>query len=113
MHSLKIVQMIVRKYTNYLHQVYKKAHPDRVSASNLIKANPLLKFRSVLSGRQMFAREMNDEIVAASKQHVIDKGTNEAGTYQTVLKRMWDGLDADTKIEWEAKAEEECGDVAA
>ncbi|KAJ6609746.1 hypothetical protein B0H10DRAFT_1954380 [Mycena sp. CBHHK59/15] len=108
----KWFEMIVRKYTNYLHQVYKKAHPETVSASDIIKANPLLKFSSVLSGRQLFARDMHDEIVAASKQHVIDKGTNEAGTYQTVLKTMWDGLDADKKIEWDARAEEECGDVA-
>ncbi|KAJ6550938.1 hypothetical protein B0H10DRAFT_2446999 [Mycena sp. CBHHK59/15] len=107
----KWFEKIVRKYTNYLHQVYKKAHPETVSASDIIKANLLLKFSSVLSGCQLFARDMHDEIVAASKQHVIDKGTNEAGTYQTVLKTMWDGLDADKKIEWDARAEEECGDV--
>ncbi|KAJ6532200.1 hypothetical protein B0H10DRAFT_2247703 [Mycena sp. CBHHK59/15] len=109
----KWFEMIVRKYTNYLHQVYKKAHPETVSASDIIKANPLLKFSSVLSGRQLFARDMHDEIVAASKQHVIDKGTNEAGTYQTVLKTMSDGLDADKKIEWDARAEEECSDLDA
>ncbi|KAJ6547868.1 hypothetical protein B0H10DRAFT_2243337 [Mycena sp. CBHHK59/15] len=62
--------MIVRKYTNYLHQVYKKAHPETVSASDIIKANPLLKFSSVLSGRQLFARDMHDEMLAASKQHL-------------------------------------------
>ncbi|KAJ7869347.1 hypothetical protein B0H13DRAFT_1896706 [Mycena leptocephala] len=104
--------MIVRKYTNYCHQIYKKDHPEIVSASEIIKANPLLKFRTVLSGRQLFARDMHDEIAAALKQHVIDTDTNEAAAYQTVLKTMWDGLDADEKVEWEAKAEEECGDVA-
>ncbi|KAJ7931881.1 hypothetical protein B0H13DRAFT_1857533 [Mycena leptocephala] len=37
---------------------------------------------------------MHEEVVAASKQHVIDKGTNDAGAYQM-----------------DAKAEDECGDV--
>ncbi|KAJ7913116.1 hypothetical protein B0H13DRAFT_2326645 [Mycena leptocephala] len=107
----KWFEMIVRKYTNYLHQVYRKAHPEQPSASEIINANPLLKFRSVSSGRQLFARDMHEEVVAASKQHVIDKGTNDAGAYQMVLKRMWDALSADEKSDWDAKAEDECGDV--
>lgn len=104
--------MIVRKYTNYLHHIYKKAHTETPSASEIIKANPLLKFSSTLSGRQLFAREMRPEIVAAAKQQVADKGTTEAGAYQTTLKKMWDALNKDDKLDWEEKAEEECGDVA-
>ncbi|KAJ7664645.1 hypothetical protein DFH06DRAFT_1324184 [Mycena polygramma] len=52
--------------------------------------------------------------MAASKQHAIDKGGDVAasGTYQTALKTLWDELDSETKLEWDAKAEEECGDVA-
>ncbi|KAJ7508135.1 hypothetical protein B0H11DRAFT_1902449 [Mycena galericulata] len=41
-------QIIVRTYTNYLHQVYRKDHPQNPTASAPIKADPLLKFSSVL-----------------------------------------------------------------
>lgn len=109
--QLSPTQMIVRKYTNYLHQVYRKTHPETVSPSAMTKANPLLKFSSVLSGRQMFARDMHDDVVAASKQRVVDKGTNDAATYQIVLKEMWDALSIDERAEWDTKAEDECGDV--
>lgn len=104
-------QMIVRKFTNYLHQVYAKAHPQIPTATTLIKSNPLLKFSATLSGRQLFARDMHDEIVAASTQLNADKKSNEVVTYQTVLKQMWDSLTSEEKSDWEAKAEEECGDV--
>ncbi|KAJ7251700.1 hypothetical protein C8J57DRAFT_1238524 [Mycena rebaudengoi] len=89
-----------------------RAHTETPSASEIIKANPLLKFSSTLSGRQLFAREMRPEIVAAAKQQVADKGTTEAGAYQIALKKMWDALNKDDKLDWEEKAEEECGDVA-
>lgn len=105
------MQMIVRKYTNYLHQIYRKDHPEHPSASEIIKANPLLKFRSVLSGRQLFARDMHEDVIQVSKQHVVNKGSSEAGAYQTAFKTLWDGLSAEEKSEWEGKAEEECGDV--
>ncbi|KAJ7127479.1 hypothetical protein C8R46DRAFT_1237220 [Mycena filopes] len=104
-------EMIVRKYTNYYHQVYKKSHPDEVSASKVIKANPLLKFRSVPTGRQLFARDMHTEIMTASKQHILDKGTTASGAYQLALKAAWDALDDEEVAEWDAKAEEECGDI--
>ncbi|KAJ6557429.1 hypothetical protein B0H10DRAFT_1967092 [Mycena sp. CBHHK59/15] len=108
----KWFKMIVRKYTNYLHHIYKKAHPEILSTSEIIKANPLLKFSSTLSGRQLFAREMHPAILAAAKQQVADTGTTEAGAYQTTLKKMWDALSKDDKLDWEEKAEEELGDVA-
>ncbi|KAJ7113875.1 hypothetical protein C8R44DRAFT_740760 [Mycena epipterygia] len=106
--------MIVRKYTNYLHQVYLKEHPESASApSGLIKANPLLKAITILTGRQLFARNMHGAILAASKQRVLDKGTNEVGTYQVVLKEMWDSLSSEEKSDWDEKAEDECGDITA
>ncbi|KAJ6470130.1 hypothetical protein C8R47DRAFT_1222763 [Mycena vitilis] len=104
---------IVRKFTNYFHQVYKKSHPEQEpSASALIKANPLLKFTSILSGRQVFARDVHDDILAASQQRVADTGANEAATYQVVLKEMWDDLSAEEKSDWDVKAEDEAGDVS-
>ncbi|KAJ7442116.1 hypothetical protein B0H11DRAFT_1932617 [Mycena galericulata] len=104
-------EMIVRKYTNYLHQTYRKTHPETPSPSEVIKANPLLKFSSVLSGRQLLARDMHEDIMDSSRKHVTDKGTNEAAAYQTIVKQMWDALTAEEKSEWETKAEDECGDV--
>ncbi|KAJ7229703.1 hypothetical protein C8J57DRAFT_1251739 [Mycena rebaudengoi] len=61
--------IIVRKYTNYYHQVYKKDHPEEPSALTIAKENPLLKFSSILSGRQMFARDTHDTILAASRHY--------------------------------------------
>ncbi|KAJ7131973.1 hypothetical protein C8R46DRAFT_1048492 [Mycena filopes] len=104
--------MIVRKYTNYQNQVYDKEHPAVPSASAIIKANPLLKFSSRLTGRQLFARDLHSDIVTGSKQRAADEGTNEAAAYQIVLKTMWDELDDEQRADWEAKAEDECGDVA-
>ncbi|KAJ7653879.1 hypothetical protein DFH06DRAFT_1329974 [Mycena polygramma] len=104
---------IVRKFTNYFHQVYKKSHPEEEpSASALIKANPLLKFTSILNGRQVFARDMRDDILSASQQRVADTGANEAATYQVVLKEMWDDLNAEEQSDWDVKAEDEAGDVS-
>ncbi|KAJ7082801.1 hypothetical protein C8R44DRAFT_904781 [Mycena epipterygia] len=106
--------MIVRKYTNYLHQVYLKEHPESASApSGLIKANLLLKAITILTGRQLFARNMHGAILAASKQRVLDKGTNEVGIYQVVLKEMWDSLSSEEKSDWDEKAEDEWGDITA
>ncbi|KAJ6503644.1 hypothetical protein C8R45DRAFT_1185398 [Mycena sanguinolenta] len=76
------LQMIVRKFTNYYNNVYKKTHPDEPSAPELIKSNPLLKFNSVLSGRQLFSRECRDEISQLSAQRVADTGINEVAAYQ-------------------------------
>lgn len=103
--------MIVRKYTNYYHQVYKREHREGSSTSAIIKGNPLLKFSSILTGRQIFARDTHDSILSASRQHVADSGTNEAGSYQSALKEAWDNLSPEQKSEWNDKAEDECGDV--
>ncbi|KAJ6494976.1 hypothetical protein DFH09DRAFT_1376649 [Mycena vulgaris] len=102
--------MIVRKFTNYFHQVYKKSHSESLPPI-AVKGNPLLKFTSVLSGRQMFARDMHGSIIDVSRQRASDTGENEAAAYQHVLKGMWDALSSDEKSEWDAKAEDECGDI--
>ncbi|KAJ6587613.1 hypothetical protein DFH09DRAFT_1274490, partial [Mycena vulgaris] len=102
--------MIVRKFTNYFHQVYKKSHSESLP-STAVKGNPLLKFTSVLSGRQMFARDMHGSIIDVSRQRASDTGENEAAAYQHALKGMWDALSSDEKSEWDAKAEDECGDI--
>ncbi|KAJ7442844.1 hypothetical protein FB451DRAFT_1190360 [Mycena latifolia] len=96
-------QMIVRKFTNYFNQIYKKSHLESLP-STVVKGNPLLKFSSVLSGRQLYARDIHDKIVALAKQRVLDTGG--------VLKEIWDGRTVEEKSEWVAKAEDECGDVA-
>lgn len=111
--GLTRAQMIVRKFTNYFNQVYKKSNLDESSSpSASIKGNPLLKFSTVLTGRQLFAQTMKDKIVAVSKQRVADTGVNEAAAYQHVLKELWDAGDDQERLKWEEKAEDECGDVA-
>ncbi|KAJ6451427.1 hypothetical protein C8R45DRAFT_1113546 [Mycena sanguinolenta] len=87
--------MIVRKFTNYYNNVYKKTHPDEPSAPELIKSNPLLKFNSVLSGPQRAA----------------DTGINEVAAYQIMLKEKWDALSEEEQNEWDSQAEDEAGDV--
>lgn len=106
--------MIVRKYTNYMHHVYRKTHPENISMSSATRANPLLKFSSILSGRQLFARDKQADVAAAAKQLDSDKGaqaTNEVASYQTALKLLWDGLGLEEQAEWDEKAEDECGDI--
>ncbi|KAJ7906339.1 hypothetical protein B0H13DRAFT_1880654 [Mycena leptocephala] len=110
----KWFEMIVRKYTNYVHQVYRKTHPENISMSSATRANPLLKFSSILSGRQLFARDKQADVAAAAKQLDSDKGaqaTNEVASYQTALKQLWDGLSPEEQAEWDEKAEDECGDI--
>ncbi|KAJ7652292.1 hypothetical protein B0H17DRAFT_1147412 [Mycena rosella] len=109
---LTCAQKIVRKFTNYYNQVYKKSHSTNPSLSTIVKGNPLLQFASVLTGRQLFARDMHDNIAALAKDFVAETGTNDAAAYQKVLKDMWDPLDASEKSTWDTKAEEECGDVS-
>lgn len=109
---LNTIQMIVRKFTNYLHQVYLKSHPNESSPSAIMKNNPLLKFSTILTGRQMFARDAHDTVMAAVRQRVRDTGANEVAMYQTVLKEMWDSFSSEQKSEWDAKADDEPGDIA-
>ena len=105
------LQMIIRKFTNYYNNIYKKTHPDEPSAPELIKSNPLLKFNSVLSGRQLFSRECHHEISQLSAQRAADTGINGVAAYQIVLKEKWDALSEEEKNEWDSQAEDEAGDV--
>ncbi|KAJ7937742.1 hypothetical protein B0H13DRAFT_1852375 [Mycena leptocephala] len=104
-------KMIVRKYTNYFNNVYRKSHPEEPPASALIKNNPLLKFTSILNGRQLFARDFHDEIGAIAAQRVADTGINAAAAHQIALKEMWDALSAEEKSDWDSQAEDEAADV--
>ncbi|KAJ7932320.1 hypothetical protein B0H13DRAFT_1857148 [Mycena leptocephala] len=103
--------MIVRKFTNYFNNVYKKSYPEEPPASALIKNNPLLKFTSILNGRQLFARNFHDEIGAISAQRVADTGINSAAAHKIVLKDMWDALSPEEKYDWDSQAEDEASDV--
>ncbi|KAJ7759509.1 hypothetical protein B0H16DRAFT_1456787 [Mycena metata] len=87
--------MIVRKFTNYRNQTYLKQpeHASLLPAIESKKANPLLKFSSVVSGRQLFAQENEESLNAASKKRVLDSGSQSfAGVYQVILKDRWDSL---------------------
>ncbi|KAJ7897918.1 hypothetical protein B0H14DRAFT_2557436 [Mycena olivaceomarginata] len=104
-------KIIVRKFTNYFNNIYKKTHPEETSTPDLIKSNPLLKFTSVLSGRQLFSRDCQDEILLVAAQRAADTGINEAAAYQIVLKEKWNALSAEEKGEWDSQAKDEAGDV--
>ncbi|KAJ7450484.1 hypothetical protein B0H11DRAFT_2289221 [Mycena galericulata] len=81
--------MIVRKFTNYRNQVYLKSDATQLSlpVSNLKKSNPLLKFSSLMTGRELFARDNNESIAAAVTRRSLDTGNkNSAAVYQTILK---------------------------
>ncbi|KAJ7922587.1 hypothetical protein B0H13DRAFT_1865608 [Mycena leptocephala] len=104
-------KMIVRKYTNYFNNVYRKSHPEELPASALITNNPLIKFTSILNGRQLFARDFHDEIGAIAAQRVADTSINAAAAHQIVLKEMWDALSAEEKSDWDSQAEDEAADV--
>lgn len=108
-----ILQMIVRKFTNYRNQVYLKSS-DRVSTTALStkKANPLLKFSSVISGRQLFAQENSESLTAASKQRVDDTDHKSlAAVYQIILKERWDSLTGEEQASWNDRAELEAGNI--
>ncbi|KAJ7214185.1 hypothetical protein C8J57DRAFT_1255810 [Mycena rebaudengoi] len=91
-------EMIVRKFTNYRNQVYLKSSEVKSSLGPLAakKANPLLKFSLTSTGRQLFAQENYDAIIASSKQRAEDTGNRSpAAVYQNVLKEQWDSLNGD------------------
>ncbi|KAJ7126571.1 hypothetical protein C8R43DRAFT_958060 [Mycena crocata] len=52
--------LIVQKYTNYLHHVYLKDHPDVPSASMIIKANPLLNLEEKADWEVKVEKECGD-----------------------------------------------------
>jgi hypothetical protein len=76
------------------------------------RANPLLKFSSVLSGRELFAKTNSEFIDAATQQRVLDTGNKtHAAVYQTILKEKWDSLTGEQQSTWNAKAEEQASNI--
>ncbi|KAJ7794035.1 hypothetical protein B0H14DRAFT_3159312 [Mycena olivaceomarginata] len=107
-------EMIVRKFTNYRNQVYRKsatAIPTPALANR--KANLLLKFSSITSGRQQFAKENSESITAAAHQRLLDTNNKSlAAVYQNVLKERWDSLSGEEQLDWNERAEKEAGDTS-
>ncbi|KAJ7814352.1 hypothetical protein B0H14DRAFT_2604222 [Mycena olivaceomarginata] len=108
-------ERIVRKFTNYRNQVYDKAHKHEGSPPkplDLKKANPLLKFSTLTTGRQLFADETHETTILLSKQRALDTGpSNPAALYQNILKERWDALSAEEQAAWNKRAEANAGDV--
>ncbi|KAK6969207.1 hypothetical protein R3P38DRAFT_3146975 [Favolaschia claudopus] len=106
-------EMIVRKFTNYRNQVYLKNKPvTEKTALSAKKANPMMKFSSIVSGRQLYARENTKSLNAAVVQRMQDTNNKSpAAVYQTVLKSKWDSLSDDEKEGWNARAEAEAGNI--
>ncbi|KAJ6530203.1 hypothetical protein B0H19DRAFT_1273868 [Mycena capillaripes] len=106
--------MIVRKFTNYRNQVYylKTLEPQSSPALPTKKANPLLKFSSITSGRELFAHSHRTEIGVASKQRLLDtEHKSPAAVYQIILKEKWDALSSKAQCEWNSRAEEEAANI--
>ncbi|KAK6996872.1 hypothetical protein R3P38DRAFT_3626215 [Favolaschia claudopus] len=107
----KWFEIVVRKFTNYYNNVWKKSHPEAPSGTTLITNNPLLKFASILNGRQTFARVNTDTISVQAAQRVKSTGIIHAAAHQIVLKELWDALTPEEKSDWNSRAEEEATDV--
>jgi hypothetical protein len=106
--------MIVRKFTNYRNQVYLKSEANQptLPASTLKKTNPLLKYSTLMTGRELFARDNDQSISTAVKQRSLDTGNkNSAAVYQNILKEKWDSLSGEGQSVWNDMAEAEAGDV--
>lgn len=95
--------------------MYDKAHKHGGSPPkplDLKKANPLLKFSTLTTGRQLFADETHETTILLSKQRALDTGpSNPAALYQNILKERWDGLSAEEQAAWNKCAEANAGDV--
>lgn len=107
--------MIVRKFTNYRNQVYLKSPEAQASLSlvSIKKANPLLKFSSTSTGRQLFSQEHHDTITLAAKQRGLDtKSQSPAGVYQNILQERWDALSGEEQAGWNDRAEAKVGDIS-
>ncbi|KAJ7208675.1 hypothetical protein GGX14DRAFT_395828 [Mycena pura] len=108
-------EMIVRKFTNYRNQIYLKSEGSQQSSTpvaQLKKSNPLLKFSSLMTGRELFAFDNYERLLGAAKQHALDTNSKSpAGAYQTVLKEHWDALSVGDQAHWNQLAEVQGGDV--
>ena len=108
--------MIVRKFTNYRNQVYLKSEGSQPSSTTAVaqlkKSNPLLKFSSLMTGRELFAFDNYDGLLGAARQHALDTNSKSpAGVYQTILKEHWDALSVNDQAHWNQLAEAQGGDV--
>ncbi|KAJ6471172.1 hypothetical protein DFH09DRAFT_1373387 [Mycena vulgaris] len=106
-------EMIVRKFTNYRTQVYLKQNPhSTTSEPDRSESAPLFRFSSVLTGRQLFAKENSEAIKLAATQHLTSTGHGSlAASYQMVLKERWDELSDNDHLHWEEMAEAGTGDI--
>ncbi|KAJ6590273.1 hypothetical protein B0H10DRAFT_2233653 [Mycena sp. CBHHK59/15] len=96
------------KFTNYRNQVYLKSAEGSTSTLSVKKGNPLLKFASIPTGRQLFAQESHD-----SKKRALSTGEkNPAALYQQILKDRWDALSVEDQSSWNDRAETDAADVA-
>ncbi|KAJ7827419.1 hypothetical protein B0H13DRAFT_1917662, partial [Mycena leptocephala] len=108
----RVIKMVVKKFTNYRHQVYLKAADGSSPGLSNKRANPLLKFSSITSGRQLFAQENSDTLSAAVQQRLCDTDSKStAGVYQNVLKERWDSLSSEEQTGWNTRAEAEAGNI--
>jgi hypothetical protein len=92
--------------------VYRKAADRSTPVLSNKKANPLLKFSSITSGRQLFAQENSDTLSAAVQQRLRDTNNKSpAGVYQNVLKERWDSLNGEEQAGWNTRAEAEADNI--
>lgn len=108
--------MIVRKFTNYRNQVYLKSEGSQPSSTTpvaqLKKSNPLLKFSSLMTGRELFAFDNYECLLGAARQRALDTNNKSpAGVYQTILKEHWDALSEEDQANWNRLADAQGGDV--
>ncbi|KAJ7939443.1 hypothetical protein B0H13DRAFT_1850736 [Mycena leptocephala] len=88
------------------------AEPSSLTFSNAKKRNLLLKFSSMVTGRQLFTQENHDALSSAAQQRVHDTGsTNPGSVFQNVLREQWDALSGAEQSAWNERAEAESGDV--
>jgi hypothetical protein len=106
--------MIVRKFKIYRNQVYLKSEGNQptLPASTLKKTNPLLKYSTLITGRELFACDNHQSISAPVQQHSLDTGDkNSATVCQTILNEKWELLSGEGQSVWNDMSEAEAGDV--
>ncbi|KAK6974769.1 hypothetical protein R3P38DRAFT_2811631 [Favolaschia claudopus] len=105
-------EIVVRKFTNYRTQVYLKKADSTVAPPPKHRGVPLLHFSSLLTARQLFAKENEGVLHSAAEERHAATGTGTVGSaYQTVLKEKWDALDSDARDEWQTRADKFGGDI--
>jgi hypothetical protein len=86
---IPLAKMIVRKFTNYRTQVYLKNSETFTPPQPPSPTGPLFKFSSVLTDRQLFAKDNSASINSVAAQLLTAKGHGTlAPAYQSVLKKM-------------------------